>query len=148
MASRKKAALAGTTCKSKPELDALTKGDRNKIDLTGLTAVDSVDIDNCFSEVEPNANRWDYYVGIGRRGELYLEVHAVSDDEVAKLIAKSAWLKDKITSLGWPQSEGRPFFVAPTKGISPFAMYGVLSKRLAVHKMTVVMKGDRIADLI
>lgn len=133
-------------CEIKTGLDALNKGDRNKINCHDLAIVESVDIDACFKKGEPNAPRWDYYIGIERKGELYLEVHEVSEGELQALLAKAHWLRGKITDLNWPSTLGRPLFVAPTKGITPFAAFGDLSKRLALHKITVVMKGDRIAE--
>jgi hypothetical protein len=147
--ARKKTALAGTTCDAMSELDALSKGDQNKLNLEGLEAAHSVDIDACFQEAEPNAFRWDYYIGLlKRKGELYVEVHEVSEGEVARIQKKAEWLRAKVVTYGWPSTPGRPLFVAPTKGISPFALYGTLSKRLALSKITVVMKGDCIADLL
>lgn len=146
--AQRKVVLPGTACSTKAGLEALNKGNRNKVNLAGLTVVESVDIDACFSLDEPNACRWDYYIGIGRRGELYLEVHDISEDHIQRILDKATWLREKIEDLNWPATLGRQFFVAPTKGISPFSAYGVLSKRLALHKITTVRKGDCIADLI
>jgi len=142
----RKPTLAGTV--SKTGLNALNRGNQNKLNLVDLEIVESVDIDACFRDSEPNAFRWDYYLGIRRRGELYVEVHEVSEDEFQRLLDKAGWLREKIEILAWPSTPGRPLFVAPTKGITPFTAYGVLSKRLSMHKLTVVMKGDRIADLL
>lgn len=137
-----------TPCVIKTGLEALNKGNRDKINLDDLEVVGSVDIDACFRKSEPNAPRWDYYICIKRKSELYIEVHEVSEDEIQKILNKANWLREKIANLAWPSTTGRPLFIAPTKGISPHAAYGVLSKRLAMHKITVVMKGDRIADLL
>ena len=143
-----KPTLTGTSCVTKPGLKALTKGNRNKLRVEGLVIIESIDIDACFQAREPNEPRWDYYIGIQGRGELYVEVHEVSEAEYDKLLRKAPWLREKITSLGWPSTNGRPLFLAPTKGISPFGIFGDLAKRLAMHKMTIAMKGDRIADLL
>lgn len=146
--ARRKPALNGTTCIEKTGLDALKQADRNKLELDGLEILNSVDIDACFKSIEPNSNRWDYYLGIKRHGELYFEVHEVSDTEYQKLLDKAVWLRNKITTMKWPETPERPLVVAPTKGITPFSAYGVLSKRLALQKIAVVMKGDRISDLL
>ncbi len=140
--------MPGCNCPLSPGVTALKKGDRNKINLEGLDPRESCEVDACFKAVEPHANRWDYYIGLGRNGALYFEVHEVSEAELVCLMAKAQWLREKIASLGWAEIGGRSLFVAPTKGITPFALYGELSRRLALKKITVIMKGDRVCDLI
>jgi hypothetical protein len=138
-------------CSPCPILDglaALTEAHRNKINTEGLQIRGSVDLDGCFVQTEANANRWDYFIEVERKGELYLEVHEVSEEEVACLVSKANWLRAKIDQLAWPQTDGRPFFVAPTRGVSPYSLYGTLSLILASHRMMVVRKGDLIDKLL
>lgn len=140
--------LNGCECADRDGLEALSKGDRNKINLGTLEATKSVNIDECFRAAEPNSNRWDYFIQLRKHGALYLEVHEVSEVEFDRVVSKAKWLREKINALAWPETDGRPLVVAPTKGITPFSAYGTLSKRLALHKISVVMKGDQVADLL
>lgn len=144
--ARRKPKLA--PCAAMAGLGALSKGDKNKLNLDNLVIDESVNIDACYKVSEPNANRWDYFIGIQRRGELYVEIHEVSEAHFQKLLDKASWLREKISKCGWPLTPGRTLFVAPTRGISPFELYGVLSKRLAVHKITVVRKDDLIVEML
>ncbi len=143
--ARRKTGFPDHDCAVCPGIEALEKGHRNKVNWEGLEALESVNTDRCFELREPNAFRWDYYVGFGRQGECYLEVHEVSEDHLPRVLAKASWLRTKIEVLDWPCTPGRPLFVAPTKGISPFALYGDLSKRLALQGIQVLRKGDLLA---
>lgn len=62
----------------------------------------SVDMDAHFVSSEPNSSRWDYGIGVKRSGEelaFWIEPHpASSTGEVKSLLAKLAWLKEKLDS--------------------------------------------------
>jgi hypothetical protein len=147
--ARKKPTLAGISVSEHLEgLNALDNDNQNKLNLAGLSATESVDIDQCFEKAEPNATRWDYYIGLKKHGELYVEVHKVNEQELGKLLKKAAWLRDKIEQLNWPLTAGRPLLVAPTAGIAFGATHGNLSRQLALKKITIVMKGVRVADIV
>lgn len=61
---------------------------------------DSVDLDTHFEPAEPDATRWDYGLGVKNgNGELafWVEPHpASSTSQVAEMIEKVKWLKDKL----------------------------------------------------
>lgn len=145
---RKKAALPGCPVESSSGLEALDKSHRNMLGLTNLLPLESIDIDESFEELEPNSARWDYYIGLRKVGEIYLEVHEVSEQSLDRIARKADWLREKIHDLGWPATEGRPLLVAPTKGISPASVFGELTKRLALKKISIVMRGTPIVDLL
>jgi hypothetical protein len=128
-------------------LEALSKADRNKLRLEGLTVVDSADIDACYEDLEPDSTRWDYYIGLARKGAMYVEVHKVNYDELDKIYAKAKWVRTKIANLGWPEVEGRPLYVCPTAGIELGAAEDI-RRRLALKKIIVVMKGDLVSSLL
>ncbi len=129
-----------------PGLRALDNDNQNKLNLTGLQVQESVNLDQAFKASEPNATRWDYYIGLTRHGEIYLEVHKLNDTELDKLFKKAEWLRSKIAQCGWPATEGRPLLLAPTSGI-PLS-HGHLAKQLALKKIVVVRKGDLIAKIL
>jgi hypothetical protein len=62
----------------------------------------SVDMDEHFAPDEPNASRWDYGIGVKRGSEelaFWIEPHpASSTGEAKSLLAKLAWLKEKLDS--------------------------------------------------
>ncbi|TXT41350.1 MAG: hypothetical protein FD135_406 [Comamonadaceae bacterium] len=67
----------------------------------GLSFCASVDIDRDCQMAEPQANRWDYGLGLKtRKGDefaVWVEPHpASSTGEVAKIIAKLDWLEQKL----------------------------------------------------
>lgn len=150
MASRrqKPVSLPGCPVESSDGLDALEKSHRTMLNLAGLVALESVDVDESFRKLEPNSSRWDYYIGLKKAGEIYLEVHEVSEQSLGRIEKKAEWLRAKITDLAWPETAGRPLLVAPTKGISPAAVFGELTRRLAMQKIAIVMRGTRIADIL
>jgi hypothetical protein len=129
-----------------PGLLALDNDNQNKLNLTGLQVQESVNLDLAFQPAEPNATRWDYYIGIAKHGEIYLEVHKLNDAELDKLLKKAEWLRSKIAQFDWPATAGRPLFLAPTSGI-PLS-HGHLAKQLALKKILVVRKGDLIAKIL
>ncbi|MBP1205784.1 hypothetical protein JOD97_003846 [Duganella sp. 1411] len=128
-------------------LDALKKADQNKICLDGMVVVESVDIDKCFAKIDPNGSRWDYYIGLLKQGAIYVEVHEISYDHLDKIFEKAKWLREKIAEYDWPEVDGRPLLIAPTKGIS-FAVAQDLHRRLAQEKIIAIMKGDLIFNVI
>ena len=130
----------------KTGLLALDNNNQNKLNLTGLKVQESVNIDQAFKIAEPNATRWDYYIGIARHGEIYIEVHKIDDEELEKLYKKVEWLRDKINQLGWPATAHRPLLIAPTTGI-PLS-HGHLTRKLALKKILVVRKGDLISEIL
>ncbi len=147
MVTRRKTALAGAMIIAHDGLDALKKADQNKLRLDGLVVVESVDVDKCFTKIDPDGTRWDYYIGLLKRGAIYVEVHEVSYDHLEKIFEKAKWLRARIAEHGWPEVDGRPLLVAPTKGIS-FAVAQDLHRRLAQKKIIAVMKGDLISNVI
>lgn len=61
----------------------------------------SVDMDEGYRAAEPESPRWDYGLGLQRRGEsefaVWVEPHpASSTGEVARIIAKLDWLEGKL----------------------------------------------------
>ncbi len=67
----------------------------------GLSFNASVDIDQGYQAAEPQANRWDYGLGLKtRKGDefaVWVEPHpASSTSEVAKIMAKLDWLEHKL----------------------------------------------------
>lgn len=72
----------------------------------GLSFTASVDIDLDCQAAEPQANRWDYGLGLrNQKGEefaVWIEPHpASSTGEVAKIIAKLDWLERKLAQPGF-----------------------------------------------
>lgn len=67
---------------------------------SGVKLTESVDIDTAFSQIEANATRWDYGIGVavGKTERAYwIEPHpASSTGEVDKMLQKLAWLKSKL----------------------------------------------------
>jgi len=147
MKRRRKNLLAGDMIVVHDGLGALEKAHQNKLRLDGLQVIDSVDIDKCFLELEGNEKRWDFYIGLLKRGAIYVEVHEVSYEELDRIIGKAEWLRKKIVEYGWPEVEGRPLLLAPTAGI-PLGAAQDLQRRLALRKMIIVMKGDLISKVL
>lgn len=72
----------------------------------GLSFTASVDIDLDCQAAEPQANRWDYGLGLRNQKEeefaVWIEPHpASSTGEVAKIIAKLDWLERKLAQPGF-----------------------------------------------
>lgn len=60
----------------------------------------SIDLDDCYSKLQPQASRWDY--AIGYKGKSYfVEVHP-ANGQVTEIIAKCTWLRS------WLKEEGAP----------------------------------------
>lgn len=67
----------------------------------GVRFTASIDIDTAFQTSEPQASRWDYGLGLQKRGSgemaVWIEPHpASSHSEVSKIIAKLDWLEAKL----------------------------------------------------
>jgi hypothetical protein len=73
----------------------------------GIQILHSVDVDAYFQQAEPNANRWDYGLGLVKGNThiaIWIEAHgATSGSEVDKVLAKLAWLRAKLRSQAWSQ---------------------------------------------
>lgn len=84
----------------------------------------SVDLDAHFQQAEPNANRWDYGLGLVKGATthlaIWIEPHgATSGSEVDKVLAKLAWLRAKLRSQAWSQLKNLTG-VAEQQGIQQF----------------------------
>lgn len=81
----------------KPHLDALGRGDRSKLSVkVNTTLLGSVNIDDNCKITHPQAARWDYLVGIDRKGSAiahYIEVHGAHSCDVSTIADKLEWLK-------------------------------------------------------
>ncbi len=78
-------------------LRALTKADRERI-IDGQRATGSIALDDALVATHPNANRWDYGIGLPpgperREVVLWLEVHHAASGEAEVVLKKLAWLK-------------------------------------------------------
>ncbi len=67
----------------------------------GVRFTASLDIDTAFQTSEPQASRWDYGLGLQKKGSgemaVWIEPHpASSHSEVSKIIAKLDWLEAKL----------------------------------------------------
>lgn len=86
---------------SQAGMQAISNTYRNAISTaSGAVCTGSVDMDAGHRASEPNANRWDYGIGLRLRGEemaLWVEPHpASSTREAAVLLRKLDWLKNKL----------------------------------------------------
>lgn len=93
------ATLAGLP--TQPGKGALDSQYRSMLDSNGATLTASVDMDQAYLASEPQSPRWDYGIGIAEAGDIekafWLEPHpASSTGEVQRMLAKLAWLKDKL----------------------------------------------------
>lgn len=85
-----------------PGKTALEAGYRNSVVLaSGFSHTESVDLDGTFKGAEPNANRWDYGVGVrdagGREMVFWIEPHSASSTfDVDTMLAKLRWLRSKL----------------------------------------------------
>lgn len=73
----------------------------------------SIDLDSACQTAEPNAARWDYGIGIisgnSTRTE-WVEVHPATSSETKHILAKLAWLKNKIRDWQAPCDIGHSRF--------------------------------------
>jgi hypothetical protein len=83
----------------KPGMQALKSADARCVTCDDTRQLaGSVDVDTALSHDEPNATRWDYAIGVGRKGKsdfvTWIEVHpASSTGEVKVVLNKLDWLK-------------------------------------------------------
>lgn len=129
-------------------LTAIPQADQNKLNLEGLLVECSANIDEGLEESEPNANRWDYFICVRKKRRhipIYVEVHAVSADELPKLLKKLTWLREKIKDQEWPIEDGVPFFVA---GSNSLLVNSPQYRQLAENRVAVLNKGSEVVKLV
>lgn len=83
-------------------LRAIRRKDRKHVKVDATTRLaGSIEVDGALQGAHPNANRWDYAIGVLGRDEfvVWLEIHPASSSHVEEILKKSAWL------LGWLKSE-------------------------------------------
>jgi hypothetical protein len=84
--------------------------------------IGSANIDAAASESEPNANRWDYLIGVKKQREnaIFVEVHRAVTSEVDTVLRKLRWLDDfvnrELPGLRRGSFEEEYYWVA-TKGV-------------------------------
>lgn len=82
-------------------LQKLEKGDRKCVrKQNGTVFSGSVNIDDSYRAIEPQANRWDYGIGCqvdGVEFAVWVEPHsATSTHEISTVLKKLQWMKDKL----------------------------------------------------
>jgi hypothetical protein len=80
-------------------LQALEKKDRGRVNCKDPRRLaGSVNLDEALKRVDPNGNRWDYGIGVRRKGGkeevFWVEVHPASTSDVGKVLTKLEWLDD------------------------------------------------------
>jgi hypothetical protein len=126
----------------RPGLQALSKNDAKRIScenprqLTG-----SINVDHALQSAQPQANRWDYGIGL-QRGEnetaVWVEVHPASSASISDMLNKLEWLKN------WLRSEapelrkltGDGFYWVSTEGpiaITPNSTYAKQLASVGLH---------------
>jgi hypothetical protein len=87
----------------RPGLQALRNVDHAKIqcaDPRSLTG--SVNLDEALSQSHPNDPRWDYGIGLRKRGRsehvIWIEVHPASSRHVQEVLSKLSWLRQWLVS--------------------------------------------------
>lgn len=85
-------------------LQALRAVDRQKLSLQRPRNLrGSVDLDGALADKYPDANRWDYGIGVQQAGNdkvYWAEVHPARDGEIGVMLDKLNWLK------GWLGNSG------------------------------------------
>lgn len=79
----------------RPGIQALLPADRKRL-ANAEHATGSVALDEALADQHPNANRWDYGVGLpGEKTErvLWLEVHHAASGEADRVLKKLQWLR-------------------------------------------------------
>ena len=147
-------AVQAAGMESKSGKQAIKGEYRSKVSVTdGLHITGSVDIDEHFKDTEPQANRWDYAIGVKNVAHfvIWIEVHpASSTGDVDVVIRKLQWIQEKLKSkefkglailnektgaMGYIQFHwlysGRCKFKSGGKEASKLAQYGMeLPKRM------------------
>lgn len=97
----------------------------------------SVDLDDCLSEAEPQASRWDYIIGY-KNEAYFVEVHSASG-QVSKVLDKANWLRNWLKNDGESLSEihykNKNFHWIPTNGVNIIGKQRLL---LAQNKVILV----------
>lgn len=109
-----------------PGLQGLESRDAGKVSATPSDLVtDSLALDECLREAQPNANRWDYLLGTQDRNRpiIGVEMHHATASEVAVVIQKKQWAAAEA---------GKHF----TSGRRVSAWYWVASGRTRISKNT------------
>lgn len=79
-----------------PGIQALEHDDRKRLDCKN-EATGSLFLDETLKRALPNANRWDYAIGLKKNHHcekvLWLEVHSMSSGQSQLVVAKLNWLK-------------------------------------------------------
>lgn len=84
------------TLTSQDGLTALKGNERCKILPTNKRMVNgSADIDSSYLASEPISQRWDYVIGYKNQA-YFVEIHPACTSQVAKVIGKLEWLKNKL----------------------------------------------------
>jgi len=128
--------LAGTLCRGLGALKATDKSHVSKKSSTKLAG--SVDVDKALEPSQPNAHRWDYFVGVYEEDRIrihWIEVHpASSTGNIAQVEAKMSWLVNwmKTTALvNYPRN-----IVWIASGKSSFNSRHPSIRKLASHGLT------------
>jgi hypothetical protein len=130
--------LKGALCRG---LGALTASDKSHVSKRSSTRlVGSLDIDKALKPSQPNAHRWDYFVGVQEENKIrihWIEIHpASSTGNIAEIEAKMSWLVRwmKTTplvcyprNLVWIAS-GKSAFNSRHPGMKKLASHGLIFK--------------------
>ena len=92
---------------------------------SALRFLRSCNIDEAFKLVDANGNRWDYWIEYGTtkaRKVVWVEIHnARSTSNVADVVAKASWLRNKISGpLGELDGEPGTLYWIPTGGVEVY----------------------------
>lgn len=63
----------------------------------------SIDLDAALRQEQPNASRWDYWIGYrhdGTEHAVWVEVHGAQTSKVREALRKLDWLKDRLNADG------------------------------------------------
>jgi hypothetical protein len=79
-------------------LQALSPADATRVRCKATRRLTgSVNIDGALASVAPNANRWDYGIGLRRGGSevaVWVEVHPASSKHIDEVLRKLQWLRN------------------------------------------------------
>ena len=111
-------------------LQALTERDRNRLSCQNPRKISgSLNLDAALAQTYPNADRWDYGIGIKKTVStdkaIWIEVHPGDVNQVSKIIEKLIWLKN------WLRNNGRDL-LALTEGDYPYVW--IASGRVSFQK--------------
>ena len=104
----------------RPGLRALRGADRQKVSALRPRALSgSIDLDGALENAYPDANRWDYGIGIRQAGGekvYWAEVHPGRDGEIGLVLEKLNWLKAWLRDSGVPLNNLQREFVWISSG--------------------------------